>query len=693
MQIINVMIEVISIFNNIFQFIATFLGLYAVFIILSNRYKKPLVLLLKPLGLTGMSWCKILWICKSKPKVYIRVFIEYAIIRSGGVHQSKVEWKEILFGFERMLRKSKEDNRYLVKIENCTKLLSSDISMSIKAYYDYFEQPKVRTFYLIKKKTPIEWLLEIRIAEGFMSPLFLLSGLLARYEDNWSTFIARFVSGNFTQRQGAVLPEELYFTFAWLLWGPSYELQDQDVYYKLCQYSFGDESNSLRVVIENESSEDSLWEAINTKEGVYGSYTQITCTLYYKKEYLLHNKQKFNPKNYYFLNKALDDETSFVLKVNEYNTEGGYKAKNYYCTAYVWIMFELIDPKYDYFSPPRTIVFFEHANLANNNNYEFLIQALINKSFSHFDRIFKQYDTRRYRYCLAMNRAIDEAFMRAYHQRPVTQQLIVDKKYSEEEIFTEMDHFFSSNNSLSIREVAIEDKRTMDEFGQFFTSVYIPAFPNPDERESLENMMMYLRQKQQGSYGKNNYHILLVKNKEQQVVGGVICDYFKASNSGVIEFIAIGREFQSMKIGSYLYYMALNTLNKDAKSNGHKGIDYMFCEIENPALLVEEASKKYFYFWNKLGFQKIEFEYVQPPLDGNKAAVDSLWFVVLKMINKKTVIEGIETELVKSVLYDYAKYAMGIEVPERSRQMAQMFAQLDDMGESVAIQPLFKDNQ
>ncbi|HET6426717.1 MAG TPA: hypothetical protein VFG20_23695, partial [Planctomycetaceae bacterium] len=47
-------------------------------------------------------------------------------------------------------------------------------------------------------------------------------------------------------------------------------------------------------------------------------------------------------------------------------------------------------------------------------------------------------------------------------------------------------------------------------FDRFIRELYIPGFPDPDERESPENMREYLRLRAAGWYGENNYHIVLL---------------------------------------------------------------------------------------------------------------------------------------------------------------------------------------
>lgn len=65
----------------------------------------------------------------------------------------------------------------------------------------------------------------------------------------------------------------------------------------------------------------------------------------------------------------------------------------------------------------------------------------------------------------------------------------------------------------------------------FHGTLYVSLFPDPDERESLENMAGYLRLKGHGWYGENNYHIVLAFDGEL-LAGAVIADYLAEPATG-----------------------------------------------------------------------------------------------------------------------------------------------------------------
>ncbi|HYS41205.1 MAG TPA: hypothetical protein VEO01_36790, partial [Pseudonocardiaceae bacterium] len=60
---------------------------------------------------------------------------------------------------------------------------------------------------------------------------------------------------------------------------------------------------------------------------------------------------------------------------------------------------------------------------------------------------------------------------------------------------------------------------------RFYETLYVGEFPDPDERESLANMIDYLGRRARGWYGRNNYHVLLATGADGRPVGASIVDY------------------------------------------------------------------------------------------------------------------------------------------------------------------------
>jgi hypothetical protein len=106
-----------------------------------------------------------------------------------------------------------------------------------------------------------EMVTQIKIRDGYFSPLYLLGGLLPEFDKHWPRVIAKY--GEILQRQrthgestvhAEICGRQLYQFVCWLIWGPSVPICDgKDGTNDPCrqwieprlQYGYGDEDNSI----------------------------------------------------------------------------------------------------------------------------------------------------------------------------------------------------------------------------------------------------------------------------------------------------------------------------------------------------------------------------------------------------------------------------------------------------------------
>lgn len=700
-KIFNEFINAISIVNNIVQFAALFMAVITIVFVFSHKYIKMIKHILTPLGFKNRDIIKVLFLCRKNPHHNIRVFCEYFILRTQGQHRNAKWWKFAFSDFTEFF-KDAEDKKYTYTIDNCTILLNEDISQLIVKYFCYLDNDNVKRNFNLNSKTLISSCISVKISQGFLSSNILLSGLLERYKNDWGNLVDKYIAtaSNETHKD-KIYASELYYTFAWLLWGPSYQIENQDGHYKLCQYSFGDESNSINIILNDDEKLKKIWEELESNKN--GILCSLECKIFDSKKYINYNRDKFNPVNTYFNNKVADNGLGFVLEPFEYDIKFNYAARNYYSTAYVWIMFETLKNETNPFLPQKTITFFEHANMANDINYYECINSLINKSFLHFDAVFSETELKRkYRYCISMNSEIEAAFKKELNKRlekndnlsiKYKECFLSEPMYNESCIFSAFDSYFTDNNDeFEYVEVSISDEKSMALLGEFYTSIYMESFPSIDERESLDSIIDYLTRKNNGAFGRNNYHIILAV-KSHKIQGGAIFDYFEKSNCAVIEFIAIKKIYQSNGVGSRLYQKILENVCKDASIRRHHNVDYIFCEIEK----VKESlsnEDKYIWFWNKMGYKKLDFDYVQPALEAGKDCVNTLDLIVLQVGNVDERALGLRRSVLKNFLLDYAKYSMRIDEPQNRNEIKEMFQQIDlEEKEVISYLPIIKKNK
>lgn len=683
-EILEQLPSVLELFLNVLEFIALVVSVVTFFVLMINKYSKAMRKILGPCGMGFRPRLRVLFICR-KSQVKKRAFLEYAILRTGGRAVINSEWNTIINEFKTFYADA-EQTGLKYTLPNCTPLIEKDFSDATERYFRYFSQDTVKKTFGIQDD-PVRWVLSIHIEEAYATPTCLLTGLLSQYNESWEEFIKRYVSTAYITENGDVqsrnvLSNELYFTFAWLLWGPSYELEYRWYWAGLCQLSFGDESNSIPAVADAETSvADALKSRfLENEERRYGALISADVSLYDKKPFYAALRANINPDNAYFYDKVEGDDLTFGVKIDDFVSCVNYKAKKYYCTAYVWILFELDEEEYS-FKPEKSVAFFEHANLANKGTYRFLIETLIDKSLKHFESIYADPENaeRKYRFVCAMNDKIAMECIRKYRDvmesgtpfgNTIKEKISMDTKRAPADVFAAYDEFFSPSSHLEYVEVNAADPGSVSDFGQFYTDIYMTAFPDDNEREGFDHFFKYLKNAVDAT--EYCYHIVLAKDETGRVVGGGVFNYFKKSNTGVIEFLAVRRDLQSGGIGTMIYKHIASILSEDAYRMSGKPLDYICCEIDSPEYSRAEI-KKYLYFWDKNHFRHLDFSYVQPALSGDQEPVDGLWFTISPQHASPT---GISSRLVADILYDYVKYAMGIEKPELNREYREMEEEL-----------------
>ncbi len=677
----------LALFLNLLELVALCISVATVLYLMLNKFNRGLKIIFAPCGLGFMQRMKILFICRNSV-LKKRAFIEFALLKTQGYSTISSDWKALINQFKAFYAENKSDMLYV--IPNCTPLIGENFSKAVKRYFDYLNNAKVKRVFGIRDDR-LEWVLKIRIEEAYATPTCLLTGLLSKYEENWEEFIKRYVSTAYITDSNAdsydnIRTDELYFTFGWLLWGPSYELDYKHFWAGLCQLSYGDESNSVPAVACRSSD---VIERLKSKfaeneERRYGALLSADVSIYDKKPYYKSVRELTNPENKYFYEKIENGEFSFAVQIDEFTPCHNFKSKKYYCTAYVWLLFELESDEPD-FRPEKCVAFFEHANLTDKNAYNFLIGMLIEKSLKHFERIFAdpQYAGRRYRFVTAFNDKIASECKQSYAAavkaggafgEALAERVIMQPKRAASVVFSAFDSFFTQSESLEFKEVSLADKGSVSDLAQFYTEIYLESFPDENERESFDNLIAYLK----SSEGQDDcrYHILLAKDSGGQVLGGAVFDYFKRTNSAVIEFIAVKSSLQACGNGTAIYKRVLTLLSYDANKNNRTNVDNIFCEIESPETN-STGSEKYLYFWTKNNYKRLMFDYVQPALAADRKPVTSLWLTV----NSGNSANAFPSATLTEVLYDYLKYCMQIKNPESNEHFAAMKKELEGAAE------------
>ncbi len=140
-------------------------------------------------------------------------------------------------------------------------------------------------------------------------------------------------------------------------------------------------------------------------------------------------------------------------------------------------------------------------------------------------------------------------------------------------------------------------------------------------------MERYLQLKDEGWYQKNNYHILLYLDNGTPI-GASIIDYLSVPNVGVIEFLVVSSSLRQSGLGTQLLHWTEDTLDEDSRRAGYNGWAYIIAEMNDPFKLYDLTDSmdpfQRSLIWQRWGYKKIRFPYVQPSLSPDKKPVRNL---------------------------------------------------------------------
>lgn len=193
----------------------------------------------------------------------------------------------------------------------------------------------------------------------------------------------------------------------------------------------------------------------------------------------------------------------------------------------------------------------------------------------------------------------------------------------------------------------------------FYEALFTPGFPDPDERESLPTLQQNLVNVAAGTYGLNNYHIVLGLDERQRPVAACIADYLYESNCGAIEYILVDEARRGEGLGRAIHEHTERILLEDARRVGRDNIEAMMIEINDPYRAPPELDNAdpfdRLLMWHKWGYQRLRFPYEQPALSEEQAAIDYLLLGV--SVRNPGLTNGFPSALACQLVTDYLVWA------------------------------------
>jgi GNAT superfamily N-acetyltransferase len=554
----------------------------------------------------------------------------------------------------------------------------------------------------------------VEVTEGFIAPLHLLAGLLSHADDDWKPILDNYgaimVRATDPLEYGIRSLQTFLFN-CWLLWGPSIPVCtcDQWIGHSHLQFGYGDENNSIPLRIESgEYPYASPWPPPMGRGGGYpvlAVQASVTGRITWAPDV---GVRGFTPAQQ---PSGGHEDMRLLLVADGIDRPGGTPAmvaQRYY-SAYLWVIFLICDEHGQPLEPDRwrnMLTFFEHGNIAEEYTYDALKRQLAHKARYSIERILRDEPTLTVRYACAIDDSgcgsriafpppagqsikdivfdsgwaarLDRDGVRRVHSEPPA-----DGSYSTchlPEVLAEYpkgpERRVTVYTDESPTEVTFVDLTASPDhirtFTEFYSTLYVEAFPDPDERDSLGNMIDYLGLRERGWYGRNNYHILLAMAGDRPV-GGSIVDYLADAAAGVIEFLLVAPEARRGGLGRRLLDETERVLAQDALRGGGR-LGAVLAEINDPMAPtakddnLDPADRAL--VWHRWGYAGLDFPYRQPALSAGQQAVTNLIMIAKPM--RQDWQDGLPAETVRCAVSEYMRLAMRIKEPAASPDYVEM---------------------
>ena len=262
---------------------------------------------------------------------------------------------------------------------------------------------------------------EVSINNGFLAPIFLVTGILNRFDEEkgWKLIIDEY--RELVRHDDVYSPQtrelRAFLFNCWLLWGPSIPQCDCDCWasrHDVYQYGYGDENQSIDLFVRHGSGPN-LSKRLNIQAGP---------------KYLARLAAPYKVRGRFRLGADLKDDE--VCKIQRRIIAGGGDAvdtsegriilecspagfeviedsvsSNYY-SAYLWIIFVLLDknglPHFDGEERWKNVLcFFEHGNIADASTYQTSKRSLAIKAVSAISEILERDKDIQIRYACALD--------------------------------------------------------------------------------------------------------------------------------------------------------------------------------------------------------------------------------------------------------------------------------------------------
>ena len=240
--------------------------------------------------------------------------------------------------------------------------------------------------------------------------------------------------------------------------------------------------------------------------------------------------------------------------------------------------------------------------------------------------------------------------------------------------------------SLEVKTLSAH-RRHLDMLAEAYERIYTPAFPDANERESLEKLRRSLRGETPGVEAIVNIMGEKLDHPTRRKITGIsVAYYYPDQQVGHLSHNAIDPSLRGGGLGKLMVESRIHALKRAAARHG-KTLKGAFIEINDPAKVkpehdsIDPATRAAIF--EKFGARRIPVDYTQPALSETTAPCDYLMLMSYPVDGHyadKSTVEG----MVRGV---YAHYQPGLELDD-TPYFQRFKAQLDAWAYDLPTEPV-----
>ena len=166
----------------------------------------------------------------------------------------------------------------------------------------------------------------------------------------------------------------------------------------------------------------------------------------------------------------------------------------------------------------------------------------------------------------------------------------------------------------------IEREKLLREFYDSYLNIF---FPHPDQLDSLPTLLDAL--------GEKDAVRVDVLYDHGKMVGGIVYGYYQKSGCGLIDYFCVANASRGRGFGKLLVRAAEREIHEIALRLGRPFANAIFMETNmphGPEHGEDFSAADRFKTFERLGYQQVDYAFVQPPLEDEKQPSDTLHLTV-----------------------------------------------------------------